>query len=118
MILYYTFNVDVERMVDRYYSCEDIEPDYETVNEDVDFEYYVDPDTSDFARYIYDKEFKYSDRYKKNHNENHDLELIEDLIDCEYIDVSNLEDDDDFKEFMTDYYEDDARSECESEYES
>ena len=115
MILHYTFTVEEEVMVQRYYSCEDIEPDYTTKEVEQDYDYSVEPDADDYWEFLRNRIPNTGEWTKdqwQSAEETFKIFYNEEMI----ISLDYLDEDDDFIDFMKEKYEDRARDECEEEY--
>lgn len=81
------------------------EPHYEVVYEDVDYEYEVEVSGDDLAEFL-----KF-----RNGNDDYNLgfkHACEQILNSDFFDLDALEKDEDFIEFMTEKYEEEAKEQC------
>ena len=113
MTLHYTFTVKREVMVQRYYSCEDIEPDYKTKEVEVDFDYDVTPTNDDYFEYIAGLVHCTSNWTSKEWS--YARKLFDALVREELLNTESLEEDDGFIDYMKEAYEEQAHDACQEE---
>lgn len=125
MTLHYSFEGDVEVIdsASAHINNGWYEPHYHTEHcDDIEYEYEVDPTEDDFLDYLA-PDFRFMEKFKDLPKEQ--IKLLQQgaeeairLILGSYEDLKDwIEEEDEFVEFMTERYEDDARQAFEEEYE-
>lgn len=106
--MYLSYNFDVETDVMSEYQ-RGYEPRTERGIINVDYDFYVDPTFDDFQEFI--------DQGNPLANDKRHIMALLYIWEKLGGDISFLEDDDEFIEFMTERYEDEAFKRCQDEYE-